>query len=561
MLKSTVYILCLHLFNLIASCSSTSSTSSVNIPFQYGKDSFQDSIQRPTKRWRKTSLNSENKIMEGVASSFKEEETLDVDFQEVFENKIDDEIQNFNNEDTSFIAECDMPTVHGYFKMRSYIYSPKNRKSMEPIVLLVGDLKDKEDVLIRVHDQCSTSEVFGSMRCDCKEQLQVSLQLIQEHGGVVVYLQQEGRGIGIANKIAAYGLQDSGLDTVDANLQLGFKDELREYACIPAILSNLGIKSVRLLTNNPFKVDALTKLGVKISQRIPILIQPNRYNSGYMQSKKRRMNHIIPTNFCELISTPDPDEDQPFSAANIIAHAHHDGSSQSQEPNHPSAPVAERDYSHLRRDYPFGKASVEAAIQAIREGKIIIVVDDEDRENEGDLIMAAEMATKETIGFIVRYSSGVLCASLESDRLEQLKLPPMVVNNEDPKKTAYTVSVDYKHGTTTGISSADRAACFRALADPYSTADDFQRPGHVFPLRYQDGGVLARAGHTEASLDMTRLAGLQPVTVLAEVVNDDGSLKRLPDLIKMAEEFGFVLTSVQDIIAYKLELLSSSPRQ
>ena len=183
----------------------------------------------------------------------------------------------------------------------------------------------------------------------------------------------------------------------------------------------------------------------------------------------------------------------------------------------------------------------------------MLVTDDEDRENEGDLIMAAEKATPETIGFIVRYSSGVLCVSVENDRLEELNIPPMVVNNEDPKQTAYTVSVDYKHGITTGISSADRAAAFRGLADPNSVASDFQRPGHVFPLRYRPGGVIVRGGHTEASLDLTRLAGLQPAGVLAEVVNDDGSLMRLPDLKKMAVEHGLVITSVQDIIAYRLE--------
>jgi 3,4-dihydroxy 2-butanone 4-phosphate synthase/GTP cyclohydrolase II len=129
-----------------------------------------------------------------------------------------------------------------------------------------------------------------------------------------------------------------------------------------------------------------------------------------------------------------------------------------------------------------------------------------------------------------------------------------VENNEDPKQTAYTVSVDYKHGITTGISSADRAAAFRGLADPLSTAADFQRPGHVFPLRYREGGVLVRGGHTEASLDLTRLAGLQPSGVLAEVVNDDGSIMRLPALKEFVIEHGLVITSVQDIIAYRLEL-------
>jgi 3,4-dihydroxy 2-butanone 4-phosphate synthase/GTP cyclohydrolase II len=142
---------------------------------------------------------------------------------------------------------------------------------------------------------------------------------------------------------------------------------------------------------------------------------------------------------------------------------------------------------------------------------------------------------------------------MESDRLDELKLPPMVTNNEDPKETAYAVSVDYKHGTTTGISAADRAATFRALADYSCTASDFQRPGHVFPLRYKEGGVLTRAGHTEATIDLVRLAGLKPIGVLSEVVNDDGSIKRLSDLKIMAAEHNIVMTSVADLIAYRLE--------
>jgi len=167
--------------------------------------------------------------------------------------------------------------------------------------------------------------------------------------------------------------------------------------------------------------------------------------------------------------------------------------------------------------------------------------------------MAAELATPETIGFFVRYTSGVVCVALESDRLDELALPPMVINNEDPKQTAYTVSVDVKHGTTTGISASDRAKTFRALADPSTIPSDLQRPGHCFPLRYKKGGVLVRAGHTEASVDLCRLAGLKPVGVLAEVVNDDGSIMLLPNLKIMAAQFGLVLTSVQDLIAYRRE--------
>lgn len=462
---------------------------------------------------------------------------------------------------TKFIAECEMPTLIGNYRMRSYTYTSTNN-FLEPIVMVSGDVLDKENVIVRIHDQCFTSEVFGSQRCDCKEQLEESLKLIKREGGIVIYLQQEGRGIGIANKVAAYKLQDEGFDTVDANLQLGFKDELREYTCIPDILSDMGIKSIRLVTNNPFKLDQVTRLGVQVNDRIPIIIPPNRFNMRYFRSKKERFQHMIPN-----ISQYD-DETSQSQQPSVISTDHvvnlHAGSSDNSfdatnndeivdntvidEVNHNFRP-------DIKREYALGKETVLAAIEAIKNGRIVIVVDDENRENEGDLIMAAEMSTPESIGFIVRHSSGVICISLESSRLDELKLPPMVINNEDPKQTAYTVSVDYKHGTSTGISSADRAACFRALVDPTQTYDDFQRPGHVFPLRYREGGVLARAGHTEASLDLCRLAGMRLGGVLAEIVHDDGSLKRYPDLVKMSIEHNLVMTSVQDITAYRIELL------
>jgi 3,4-dihydroxy-2-butanone 4-phosphate synthase len=202
--------------------------------------------------------------------------------------------------------------------------------------------------------------------------------------------------------------------------------------------------------------------------------------------------------------------------------------------------------------YAFGRASVEAAVAAVAAGKVVMVVDDADRENEGDFIMAAEKATAETIGFIVRYSSGVLCASLEGERLDALALPPMVVNNQDPKQTAYSVSVDHKD-TSTGISAADRALTFRELVNPLAQVGDFQRPGHVFPLRYKPGGTLTRRGHTEASLDLSGMAGLRRGAVLAEVVHDDGSMMRLGPIEEFALAHGLVLTSVQDIAAYRSE--------
>ncbi|HKJ55443.1 MAG TPA: bifunctional 3,4-dihydroxy-2-butanone-4-phosphate synthase/GTP cyclohydrolase II, partial [Nitriliruptoraceae bacterium] len=196
-------------------------------------------------------------------------------------------------------------------------------------------------------------------------------------------------------------------------------------------------------------------------------------------------------------------------------------------------------------------AAIEEAIDVIRRGGMVLVVDDEDRENEGDLVMAADAATPEALGFIIRHSSGVICAPMLGEDLDRLELPMMVAVNEDPKGTAYTISVDAVGGTTTGISAADRARTIAALADPDSEAGDFSRPGHVFPLRYADGGVLRRPGHTEASVDLARLAGRRPAALICEVVNDDGSMARLPDLEVFAAEHGLLVVSIADLVSHR----------
>jgi 3,4-dihydroxy 2-butanone 4-phosphate synthase / GTP cyclohydrolase II len=177
----------------------------------------------------------------------------------------------------------------------------------------------------------------------------------------------------------------------------------------------------------------------------------------------------------------------------------------------------------------------------------------EDRENEGDLVMAAEAATPEAMAFFVNHTSGVICTPMLGEDLDRLRIPPMVIDNEDPKGTAYTVSVDAVEGTSTGISAADRARTCRVLADPAATAEDVHRPGHVFPLRYHPGGVLRRPGHTEAAVDLARMAGLRPAGVIAEVVKPDGSMARLPDLEAFAEEHGLLIISIADLVAHRLE--------
>ena len=197
-------------------------------------------------------------------------------------------------------------------------------------------------------------------------------------------------------------------------------------------------------------------------------------------------------------------------------------------------------------------STIDEAIEAIAQKKIVIVVDDEDRENEGDLVMAAEAATPENIAFFLAYTSGVICVPLEPERADELDLPLMVVANTEAQRTAFTVSVDYRHGTTTGISSSDRATTIQALIDPSTRPTDLNRPGHIFPLRYRPGGVLKRAGHTEATVDLSRLAGLAPAGVLCEVVTEDKSgMARLEELEAFAATHDMPIISIDDLIRYR----------
>jgi 3,4-dihydroxy 2-butanone 4-phosphate synthase / GTP cyclohydrolase II len=197
-------------------------------------------------------------------------------------------------------------------------------------------------------------------------------------------------------------------------------------------------------------------------------------------------------------------------------------------------------------------SSVEDAVAAIAAGSMVVVVDDEDRENEGDLVMAAEAATPEAVAFFLEHTSGVICAPVEPERADALDLPLMVVANTEAQRTAFTVSVDLRHGTSTGISAADRSATIRALADPLTKATDFNRPGHIFPLRYRTGGVLKRAGHTEATVDLCRMAGLAPAGVLCEIVSKDKStMARLPDLVAFAERHDLPIITIAELIRYR----------
>ena len=327
----------------------------------------------------------------------------------------------------------------------------------------------------------------------------MSLEYIRENGGAIIYLQQEGRGIGLANKVAAYALQDVGLDTVDANTHLGFPEDARKYGVVPALLRDMGIDSIRLMTNNPRKIERLLALGVDVTGTIPMVVpKANPYNRKYLETKKERMSH---TNFGTMLSSsPNSILSSDVSHVEVMMNDREGKSSLVEETiingdemvanavngingvltisrggsnDDVSGVVAMKD------GYCFGRKSVEDAINAVARGELIVVVDDESRENEGDFIMAADLCTPQKMAEIIRYSSGVICIGMEGSRMDELGLPPMVVNNEDPKGTAFSVSVDAtsEHGITTGISATDRAQTSVMLAKMDSKASDFHRPG------------------------------------------------------------------------------------
>jgi 3,4-dihydroxy 2-butanone 4-phosphate synthase / GTP cyclohydrolase II len=417
----------------------------------------------------------------------------------------------------------------------------------------------------------------------------MALQYISEHGGAIIYLQQEGRGIGLANKVAAYALQDAGMDTVDANLHLGFAEDQRHYGVVPSILKDMNIGSICLMTNNPRKVARLRDLGIRVENTLPMVVpKTNPYNHRYLEAKHDRMNHTnLEPLFIKDESSGESDVVEAFitESEEMAANAVHLSLTVDNEQAEGEVAAEEESGVLANQDgYCFGRQSVEDAIKAVKEGKMVVVVDDMNRENEGDLIMAADACTPEDMAFITRYSSGVICIAMEGDRMDKLKLPPMVQSNEDPKGTAFTVTVDAtrEHGTfvnaqnlpfdypnffltrfhlfstgiTTGISAADRAKTVNLLADPNASATDFARPGHIFPLRARDGGVLTRDGHTEAAVDLSALAGRDRSGILCEIVSEEKptEMMRLPELKRFSRKHGLVLTSIVDIAQYRREM-------
>ena len=421
-----------------------------------------------------------------------------------------------------------MPTKWGVFRALGFERHITNgsHRTETALVLVLGDLTQGVP-LLRIHSQCLTGELFRSMRCDCSDQLDLAMRAIAEEGcGLVIYEHQEGRGIGLMAKLQAYALQDQGLDTVEANHALGFAADCRDFTLPAAILHHLGIGWVRLLSNNPDKARALRDRGIELIERVPCESVPTPHSFGYLRTKREKLGHIL-----ALGSRP---RSAPGAGVEPGRHASW-------------VDPAGRD--------EFEFATIEVAIRELRAGRMVVVVDDEDRENEGDLTMAAEMITPEAVNFMATHGRGLICLAMTGDRAEELQLAPMAKDNTALGGTAFTVSIDAKgHGVTTGISAHDRAQTIRAAIDAASRPEDFARPGHVFPLRARPGGVLKRRGQTEAAVDLTLLAGLYPAGVICEIVNNDGTMARVPDLARFCMTHGLVMITVADLARYRMEL-------
>ena len=404
------------------------------------------------------------------------------------------------------IASTRIPTRWGIFQTLAFERpTPGGGRSVETaLAMMIGDVT-KGVPLVRIHSQCIMSEVFGSLRCDCSEQLEMAMRAIAcEGAGLIIYEHQEGRGIGLMSKLQAYSLQDAGIDTIEANEALGLEVDCRTFSLPSAILHDLGISRIRLLSNNPKKCRVLFDAGIEVIEQVSCQALPNEHSLSYLRSKKEKMGHTL-----------------------ILDH-------------------------NVQDESPF--ASIETAIEELKAGRMIVVVDDEDRENEGDLTIAAELITPQAINFMATHGRGLICLAMTGERLEELQLSPMAPENTAVGGTAFTVSIDViGRDVSTGISAHDRAQTIRAALDPHSCPEDFGRPGHVFPLRARSGGILERRGQTEAAVDLTRLAGLNPAGVICEILNDDGTMSRIPDLIRFCRKHSLVMVTVADLARHRLE--------
>ncbi len=430
------------------------------------------------------------------------------------------------------VVSTTLPTRWGVFRAVGFERRSEDRSRPveSALAVILGDVSQGTP-LLRVHSQCVTGEVLGSLRCDCREQLEIAMAAIAREGrGLVIYEYQEGRGIGLTAKLQAYALQDAGLDTVEANHALGFEADSRDFSLPAAMLNELGIRRVRLLSNNPRKSQALADAGVEVTAQIPCEASPTVHSLAYLQAKKARMGHALTLVRDDDTGAVSDATGDPYHVDDVVG-----------------------------GDEP-AFATIEAALGELRAGRMIVVVDDQDRENEGDLTMAAEMVTPEAINFMASHGRGLICLAMTDQRADELNLAPMAPTNTALGGTAFTVSIDAKGpSVTTGISAHDRAHTIRTAVDPRSSPDELARPGHVFPLRARDGGVLERRGQTEAAVDLARLAGLSPAGVICEIVNDDGTMARVPDLIRFCRKHGLLMVTVADLARYRIEVADDDP--
>jgi len=445
------------------------------------------------------------------------------------------------------IAATRMPTKWGMFRAVGFEREVLNgsRQIESALALVLGDVT-KGVPLVRIHSQCFTGEMLGSLRCDCGEQFEMAMRAIAEEGnGLLIYEHQEGRGIGLMAKLQAYALQDAGFDTVDANLSLGFPADDRDFSLPAVILHELGVRRVRLLSNNPDKALALNNAGIEVVAQVPCEVSPTPHSIAYLRTKKEKLGHTLSlVDFMDAIPNH-RDRDAVF------------------EPPYPVRPEhgvsgqggCAQTGSRGTETEEFEFASIEEALEELRAGRMVVVIDDEDRENEGDLTMAAEAITPEAINFMATHGRGLICLAMTGERLDELELHPMTPENSSLGGTAFTISIDVKGpGVTTGISAHDRAETIKAAIDPLTMPQDFGRPGHVFPLRARRGGVLERRGQTEAAVDLASLAGMYPAGVICEIVNDDGTMARVPDLVRFCRKHGLVMVTVADLARYRLDL-------
>jgi 3,4-dihydroxy 2-butanone 4-phosphate synthase/GTP cyclohydrolase II len=403
-----------------------------------------------------------------------------------------------------------------------------SRRMETALAMIMGDAAE-ETPLLRIHSQCFTGEMLGSLRCDCSDQLAIAMRVISQEGrGLLIYEHQEGRGIGLMAKLQAYELQDKGLDTIEANRELGFAADCRDFGLPVAILHDMGVSRVRLLSNNPHKSRALMDAGIEVVAQVPCEARPNPHSLAYLRAKKEQMGHTLSLGRREGGMPP----------------KHTPTGRQEQH--------TRRSEAQARAGVAF--ASIDVAIRELRSGRMIVVVDDEDRENEGDLTMAAEMITPEAINFMATHGRGLICLAMTGERLDELELGPMAPDNTALGGTGFTVSIDAKGlGVTTGISAYDRAQTIRAAVAAGSQPQDFARPGHVFPLRSRPGGVLERRGQTEAAVDLARLAGLHPSGAICEILNDDGTMARVPDLARFCKVHNIRMITVAELARYRLK--------